>query len=86
MDLLVKTGGTRQGGCLYKEMVNQIYTNASKFKSFGISLKEDMQKQLDKVKNGMKDLSPEATAISDQISKTEDLIVMAQQMIDGTYK
>ncbi|HUM85583.1 MAG TPA: serine/threonine-protein kinase [Lachnospiraceae bacterium] len=84
-DLVAKTGGTRYAVALYKEMVNQIYTNASKFKSFGIS-KEDMQKQLDKVKNGMKDLSPEATAISDQISKTEDLIVMAQQMIDGTYK
>lgn len=86
-DVVERTGGARYAVALYKEMIVQIATNASKFKSFGVS-KETMQAQLDKVSQAVEKLSPdsESSAVADQVKKTEKLAENAQTVIDSTYK
>lgn len=83
-DVVSRVGGTRYALALYKELVNQIYTNAEKFKSFGVT-KEEMIAQLDKVDGALDSLSPENSIIEEQINNTEDLIVMARPIVESAY-
>ena len=83
-DLTVKTGGARYAAALYKELVNQIYTNTSSFKAFGIS-QTDMLAQIDKVESGLKTLTAENTAIQQQIDETQQRVAMAREQVNTVY-
>lgn len=83
-DLTVKTGGARYAAALYKELVNQIYTNTSSFKAFGIS-QADMLAQIDKVESGLKTLTAENTAIQQQIDETQQRVAMAREQVNTVY-
>ena len=83
-DVVAKTGGTRYAAALYQEMVNQIYTNTSNFKSFGVS-RGALEAKLEQIEKALKDLSPESTGIANQITKTSDLLNKARQMVATTY-
>ena len=83
-DLTVKNGGARYAVALYKELVNQIYTNTANFKAFGIS-KADMVAQIDKAEAGLQTLTAENTAIQEQIDETYQRILMAREQVDTVY-
>ena len=83
-DLTSKTGGARYAAALYKELVNQIYTNAANFKAFGIA-QQDMLTQLDKVESGLQGLTAENTAIQQQIDETKQRVQMARDQVQTVY-
>lgn len=83
-DLTVKNGGARYAVALYKELINQIYTNTANFKAFGIS-KADMMAQIDKAEAGLQTLTPENTTIQEQIDQTYERIHMARNQVDTVY-
>lgn len=83
-DLTSKTGGARYAAALYKELVNQIYTNAANFKAFGIA-QQDMLAQLDKVESGLQGLTAENTAIQQQIDETRQRVQMARDQVQTVY-
>ncbi len=83
-DVVYRTGGTKYAIMLYKEMVNQIYTNTSNFKSYGVG-KIDMETQLDKVEKALDTLTPENDQIQKQIDDTRDLIVKTRPIVSTTF-
>ena len=84
-DIVVKTGGTRYAVGLYKEFVYQIYTNASKFKSFGITA-EEIGQQLQKIETALPALAPENDTIRQQISQVQNNIVQARNTVKSVYQ
>ena len=83
-DLTAKYGGARYAVGLYKEIINQIYTNATNFKAFGIS-QQDMLAELDKAESGLQGLTAENSVIQQQIDQTLQQISLARQQVDTVY-
>ena len=83
-DLTAKYGGARYAVGLYKEIINQIYTNTTNFKAFGIS-RQDMLAELDKAASGLKGLTAENSVIQQQIDQTLQQISLARQQVDTVY-
>lgn len=83
-DLTSKYGGARYAVGLYKEFINQIYTNTSNFKAFGIS-HQDMQAQLDKAQTGLQGLTAENSVIQQQIDLALQQIDLARQQVEIVY-
>lgn len=83
-DLTVKTGGARYAAALYQELANQIYTNTTSFKAFGVS-RQDMLAQLDKAQTGLQTLTAENDAIRQQIEKAQQLIRLARDQVATVY-
>lgn len=83
-DLTAKYGGARYAVGLYKEIINQIYTNTTNFKAFGIS-RQDMLAELDKAESGLQGLTAENSVIQQQIDQTLQQISLARQQVDTVY-
>lgn len=83
-DLTAKYGGARYAVGLYKEIINQIYTNTTNFKAFGIS-QQDMLAELDKAESGLQGLTAENSVIQQQIDQTLQQISLARQQVDTVY-
>ena len=83
-DLTAKYGGARYAVGLYKEIINQIYTNTTNFKAFGIS-PQDMLAELDKAASGLQGLTAENSVIQQQIDQTLQQISLARQQVDTVY-
>lgn len=84
-DIVSKTGGTRYAVGLYKEFVYQIYTNASKFKSFGIS-GDEVEQQLQKIESALPGLAPENDTVRQQIAQVESNIAQARLAVRAAYQ
>ena len=84
-DLVQKTGGTRYAVGLYKEFVYQIYTNASKFKSFGISA-DEIDQQLQKIESALPGLTPENDTVRQQITQVQENIAQARNAVKSAYQ
>ena len=84
-DIVAKTGGTRYAVGLYKEFVYQIYTNASKFKSFGIA-GDEVEQQLQKIENALPGLAPENDTVRQQIAQVESNIAQARLAVRAAYQ
>lgn len=83
-DLTAKYGGARYAVGLYKEIINQIYTNTTNFKAFGIS-QQDMLAELDKAESGLQGLTAENSVIQQQIDQTLQQISLARQQVGTVY-
>lgn len=83
-DLTSKTGGARYAAALYKELVNQIYTNTANFKAFGVG-RDALLEQLDKALAGLQTLTAENTAIQEQIDQTIQRVQLAKDQVDTVY-
>lgn len=84
-DLTAKTGRVSYAAALYQEFVTQIYTNASYFKSSGVT-EGEMTEQLDKLESGLTGLDTSAsTTAAAIVSEATELIAQARQQVASVY-
>lgn len=83
-DVVAKTGGTRYAVALYYEFSNQILSHASDFKAFGVT-HNDMQRQLDKMTDGLQSFTPESDIIREKIASTRENLIQAEKMVESAF-
>ena len=83
-NVVEKTGGEHYAAGLYKEFAYAICISAGKFREYGVS-RNAMLDQLDRIENGLKELTTEEMTVVAIIESAKLLVGNARQAVETVF-